>query len=392
MFLDKNTGIPTGFGVGNPPVGSAFSRFNFVEEKNYHQMLKLQGQPYNEDEINELQARILHKLRRHIFDFMGDGSTRENLGFQIVGDGSSNDFIIKGGVDPHPTGRSMRDAGRIFMDGYQIALFIETASRTTFTQQISDIDYTTLLADVPARAPDGALNTPAGGDRTDEVYLEFQLDEITNAEDPDLQNPAIAINTVRMAAKDWKIRVAEGGTTPETEFDAPSKLWIYRLKLAEIARFDGQAAINADDVTDFRLNRWWREHSENGRHLLSVPGFASTFYENQIRGSALDLEGNYHVKYDYDPTTRRLLRWKITDDGNDLTAVNFVAEGEHTYNAQGQIITSTSYYKDTTGEEAANSIKIVDSDVYSGVPSLLESEQRVVTFENHTFYQAPFDF
>jgi hypothetical protein len=390
MFLDKRTGIPPGFGAGNPPVGAGFSRFNFVEEKNYHQMLKLQGKPYNEDEVNELQARILHKLRRHVFDFMGDGSTRENLGFQIVGDGSANDFTIKGGAQPHPTGDSLRDAGRIFLDGFQIVLHVATATRTTFDQQIADIKYSDLLADVPARAPDGALSTPVGADRLDEVFLEFQMDEITNADDPDLQNPDIGINTVRMVAMDWKIRVAEGGTTPETEFDAVNKLWKYRLKLAELDRKDGQAAINANEVTDFRLNRWWKEHGPSGEHLLNVPGYTFQFFQNIVRAAGVGLDANFDIEYDYDATSGLLLRWKMTDDG--VLAVNFKGEGSYTYDSENNLTQAVSYFADTFGLEAQNAIKVTDDFVYSGVPKNLVSQSRVSIFEAHTFFQPPFDF
>ena len=195
-----------------------YSRFSFDETKKYFYMLKEQGVPVLDDEFNLLQEVNITYLRRLIEHLIGDGSN--NDGFKIVGTGATNDFTIK--------------AGKLVRDGW----LVDLAADTTYGGQPET---------------QAALTTPSGGDRTDEVYIDFWFEEIDSTEDSNIKDPTLATQTSCRLQLTWAVKVAEAGTTPAEYTDAQNKYhWIY--KLAVLNRLNADATITAAMVVDNRGN------------------------------------------------------------------------------------------------------------------------------------------
>lgn len=202
--------------------GGDYSRFSFDELKRYLMMLKEQGVPVLDDEFNLLQEILLTVIRRVVADSFGDGSVTN--GFLIAGTGASNNFTIKGGDG------TAGGAGRLYLSGYPIVL----AQDTTYAAQ---------------PIAQAALTTPSAN-RLDEVYIDAWLDEVDNSNDPAIIDPSMGIETSRRLKLLWKVKVAEGSTTPPAFVDG-NALPHYTLLLAKINR-TATAAINASMVVDKR--------------------------------------------------------------------------------------------------------------------------------------------
>jgi hypothetical protein len=192
----------------------SYSRFSYDETKRYVMVLKEQGVPLLDDEINAPQEMILTELRRSIKALVGDGSP--DAGFKIVGDGSVNDFNIS--------------AGTIFIDGWRLKL---TTGCKYSTQELTE----------------PGLTTPSVA-RTDKVYLDLYLDEVDDTDDSDIVDPVLLTRTSCRWKIYYAVKVAEGSTTPVSGNDVNNRYhWYY--KLATIAR-TATSAINAGMVTDER--------------------------------------------------------------------------------------------------------------------------------------------
>jgi hypothetical protein len=98
------------------------------------------------------------------------------------------------------------------------------------------------------------LSTPSGSDRTDEVYIDCYLSEISGDDDPDIKHTlGMKIETARRFKMIHTVIVVEGGVAPNppifTDADGNEHA---TLKIATIQRYDGVQAINDVDVTDNR--------------------------------------------------------------------------------------------------------------------------------------------
>ncbi len=193
-----------------------YSRFSYDEAKQYFYVLKEQGVPLLDDEINFLQEANITFIRRLISSLIGDGSA--DSGFKIDGTGATNDFTIK--------------AGNLVRDGWLVNL----ASDTTYGAQPQS---------------QAALTTPSGSNRTDEVYIDFWFEEIDNVEDSNIVDPVLTTRTSCRLQLTWAVKVAEGSTVPVEYTDGQNKYhWI--LKLATLNRLDADATITASMVVEER--------------------------------------------------------------------------------------------------------------------------------------------
>ena len=207
---------------------------NFDESLKYQVQLEIDGKGIYTPDPNESHFTNLTRVRRLIENLLGDVAIRE--AFKIVGTGASNDFNIVGGDD------TLLGALRFYLRGYEVLILGDT---TYATQQIDLND--SLVSAEPA------LNTPSGGDRTDEIYLEIGLEQVTGIEDPPSVPPSEGTsvsNRLRLMAK---VKVAEGSTTP-VDFQDGSGIDRHTVKLATLERFDGQDVINVADFTDVRIS------------------------------------------------------------------------------------------------------------------------------------------
>jgi hypothetical protein len=191
------------------------SRLSYDFAKNHIFLLKMKEKSLVDDEVNWLQASMLALLRQTSRLFFGEGSP--NSGLQIVGTGAVNDFTIK--------------AGHIMVDGWLVNL----AADTTYSAQA--------IAQV-------GLTTP-GIDRTDKVYLDVWLDEVTAVQDPTIVDPTLNTPTSTRLKFNWAIKVAEGGVVPADGLGA-GDLYHWYYHLATLSRLAGNTTITAGMVADAR--------------------------------------------------------------------------------------------------------------------------------------------
>ena len=274
------------------------SRNMYDENKRFASVIHQQGKPLVDADLNDSSDIIRNGLQRLIQKFIGDFCYDDS--FKIFGSGLDNDFTITGGDG------SNEGAGRILVGGNITFLLddrrykendnvectpvstaltetILTDSAGNFTLGGSDDNLVgrALVPDISqpgntytitantqntitvtgTMVTDGAeandhyrveLSTPSGADRTDEVYLDVYLDEISGDDDPDIKHTlGMTIETARRKKIIQNVFVAEGVTTPAYYIDYDGNQH-YTLKIATIERYDGQDAINIADITDCR--------------------------------------------------------------------------------------------------------------------------------------------
>ncbi len=275
------------------------SRSMYNEGKEYHQLIYQQGTPPVDADFNDSQQIVYHLLRRFIQRIIGDG-TSDN-GFKIVGSGLWNNFTIKGG------GGTVESSGNIVVDGRQCILLSDLEYEDETNLELTPVSTgitATVLSDSAANFTFGGaddnlagrvlmpditsplkiftivantqttitisgdmlsfdievgdhyivqLSTPSGGDRTDEVYLDCYLSEISGDDDEDIKHVlGVQIETARRFKMIHTIQVVQGGVTPNSIFIDADGNEHSILKIATIERYDGINAIEAVDITDNR--------------------------------------------------------------------------------------------------------------------------------------------
>lgn len=201
------------------PIGTGwsgnYSRSSYDPAKAYVMVLKEQGVPLLDDELNHMQLAQIDLLRKGFATICGDGAF--GTGLQVVGTGAINDFTIK--------------AGTLLVDGWMI----KTNGDITYnTQPIAQ-----------------ATLTMPGTNRTDEVYLEIWLDEINSIEDTSIVDPTLGTRTSCRLKLKWSVKVAEGTAVPASGLDVGSNTYYWRYRTATIYR-TAINTITAEMVTDRR--------------------------------------------------------------------------------------------------------------------------------------------
>lgn len=198
-----------------------FSRDTYDRIKHYVGVRLQQGVPLVDADWNEQEDIKKFELQAFLKWYVGSGVPRGNDGFRIRrAFGTTNDFIISGG-DGTPSG-----AGHCLVEGWDV-------------MNESDILYSSQDS-VPA------LTTPTT-DRTDTVYLDVWEREVDSAEDTDLVNPAIGLETCVRLKREWRVRVAEGANAPPA---APAGHAFYVL--ATLNRPASVDTITNSHITDRR--------------------------------------------------------------------------------------------------------------------------------------------
>lgn len=86
--------------------------------------------------------------------------------------------------------------------------------------------------------------TPTGGDRTDYLYVQAELKEVSATDDPNLVNPDVGKATIGHIRLSFEFKKQEGGSVPS----APAGF--YNVTIATIERYSGQATIANGDITN----------------------------------------------------------------------------------------------------------------------------------------------
>jgi hypothetical protein len=211
-----------------------FSRDTFDRLKHYVSVRLQQGVPVVDADSNEESDIRRYELQAFLKWFVGEGVPQGNDGFRIEAVADANDFTIKGG-DGTPDG-----AGRCLVDGWDVI----NESDLRYTGQAL---FDTTLASTLGVAALTSLNAPASN-RTDTVYLDVWEREVDSAEDTDLINPPIGIETCVRIKREWVVRVAENAPAPP-----PSSPGHVHYPLAHLNRAGGETVIAADQIEDLRL-------------------------------------------------------------------------------------------------------------------------------------------
>lgn len=164
------------------------SRDSFDESKRYIKLIKQQGTPAVDSELNELQDIRRYELLRLIAFLFADRTFQNAAtgfyGFEILESQSSpvNSFTIK--------------AGAALVNGERV-------------NNSADIEYT-------AQETAATLTPPNSGTRNDIIYLHVFYDEVGIAEDSNLAlvTPNGSIETSKRLVQKWLVKVVEGSTMP----------------------------------------------------------------------------------------------------------------------------------------------------------------------------------
>lgn len=335
----------------------SISRNTFDSTKRYLKVIKQQGTPGVDSEVNELQD-ILKGEMRGTFALVQDNRSFLNSGTGYYGfwiaekvGGNSNNFTVK--------------AGELMVDGYRVLLQ-------------ADIDYTAQLSFT-------SLTPPVSGTRVDEVYAEVSEEEIGVAQDVNiaLQTASGQIETSKRLQQTILVKVAAGSSTPAS--DATYK----RLLLARITR-DTSAQITDSMIT-------------NLAHLADAPLTPSrvtveTGYDEQNIQSTVNLGFSYtrvrssFVKADWGDagtgtggsgtfvkTANRVGAWTtnewigftlVDSDGNEFVVISNTAD---TLTVNGTPATG-----DFTVGSNADEYVVVLVPVINGVIQWARAQQRVI--------------
>lgn len=257
--------------------------------KQYAYGLYQQGKELADADVNDSRKLLYEKMRNFLELFSGDSVFFDDA-FAVLADGSNNDFpmgagsgYVKGheayqglGANYVNLGATQEDvnlhsvstlltatvltdssmnwavnelAGRVLVpnitDGSTFSILSNTATTITVAGDMT----------VPASAGDPYLvkmSTPVGSNRTDTVWLNVYLDEISAVDDPYLNHNLGSGIELDRRVKVRTIVMVEQGTVAYADYTDADGLDHYMVKLATIQRYDGVDAIALVDVTDER--------------------------------------------------------------------------------------------------------------------------------------------
>ncbi len=166
-----------------------FSRNTFDQTKNYVAVRLEQGVPLVDADWNELEDVTRTEIYEALRSAAANVASRGGLDVSVAG---ANDLFIS--------------AGRAVIDGHPMRLW---NALQYSTQRYANA--ATAAADGVAQA--APLTQPAGA-RTDCVYLDTFEREVTSAEDANLINGAIGLETSTRLKREVVLRVAQGASAP----------------------------------------------------------------------------------------------------------------------------------------------------------------------------------
>jgi hypothetical protein len=215
-----------------------------------------QGVPIVDADWNELEDIRKFELRAFLKWFVGNGTPQGNDGFRVEGTALSNDFTIRSGVPAPPGGLGnlevgLQHLGRCIVDGLDVVIQ-EDMNFSTQPLHTSQPGSTALAArlGVPQIQP----LTPPVANGTVTAYLDVWERLVTTMEDPSLVHPGLGTESCARLKREWAVRVRNSTSAP-VRGDADFITGHSYYALANIARRNGDAHVNAADVQDLREMR-----------------------------------------------------------------------------------------------------------------------------------------
>jgi hypothetical protein len=210
-----------------------------------------QGVPILDADVNEREDIRQFELRAFLKWFVRDGVPEGNEGFRIEGTSLSNDFMIKAGAPPVPSGTSSGDkglgyVGRCLVDGQDV--IIE-----------NDIQYTKqpLTSQAEADRLGVPVVRPQPTTRPHHLYLDVWTRIVTTVEEPGLVQPGLGTETCVRRKREWVVRArtqtpAKPGAPKPGEDEYKTDHSYYAL--AVVARRTS-GVVTGNDVADLRERR-----------------------------------------------------------------------------------------------------------------------------------------
>jgi hypothetical protein len=189
-----------------------------------------QGVPLRDEDLNLLGDLVLAAARIVAAGYIGNGVAAGRDGFRIRGEDLDNDLAIRAGAGGA--------AGSCLVDGVEVV--VEEPLRYGEQDDVDDLT-----------APSGAQPNP----RTDIVFLDVWLADVSSDDDVTLNNPAdVGVQTSTRIRPTWRVRVAEGSdVTPGAALPMPEPAVGHaHYPLARLVRPRDEVRITADMVTDLR--------------------------------------------------------------------------------------------------------------------------------------------
>jgi uncharacterized protein DUF6519 len=207
-----------------------FSRDTFDPSKQYTGVRLQQGVPLVDADWNELQDVIRQELYDSLGTIWGAWDDAIFPGYE----GESSFVVFGAGVNDLGIG-----GGTALVEGRVVSAYLAG----TYASQPWIDPKAAAEAGIEPIPP---MTTPRA-DRTDVVYLDVWDREVNSAEDPDIVNPVIGIETSVRLKREFCFRVAEGRRNPPA---APRGHRFMRIAL--LHRTAGSATVAEKEIEDVR--------------------------------------------------------------------------------------------------------------------------------------------
>ena len=265
--------------MSQPYVGNYSYSINDLEtsSKKRYLMAGQKGKPVLDEELSEVNFRNFD-LKRRIWERNAGDAALGRDSFEIVQSSTTtvSNFTIKGGT--------AEDPAVLFIQGYPLLLFGDIEyNQQNNTGALTDDDYTETL--IPG------ISTPTS-DRTDTVYVDCYLAEVSSETGSEYQDPAIkdavlGLQTANRFRIVQDIRVEEGSTTIPIDGVDGNGIYHRYYKLAELDRHNGVPDIYTADITDMRTVTTSLKEISNGYGDIHV--------RNAIVDNDLDVHGTLTI-------------------------------------------------------------------------------------------------
>lgn len=226
-----------------------FSRDTFHPEKGYVGVRLQQGVPLVDADWNEQNDVIRQEVYDGLSAVVTSGVPR------IDPHGGESAFRVAPGNTPNDLSFL---AGSAVVAGRSLRMPVRW---TAYSAQPWTDPGRAAHDDVAVLPP---LTTPAA-DRSDLVYLDVWEREVGRAEDPEIVNPVIGVETAVRLKREAAVRVAEGSAALPV---APAGHWF--MPLAMLHRTAGEAMIKGLDIEERRA---FLAAGPGLRHMSFIPGF-----------------------------------------------------------------------------------------------------------------------
>jgi hypothetical protein len=257
----------------------SYSPEMYNEDKRYYLLQAQQLSGLTDAELRDMHKMSNTYIRRFIQEQVGDGAI--DTGFKIVQHptDNTNNFLITGGDGTNP--------GVLFLNGYRLFLNNSIGYKDqTNSGSLTDAAFTETT--LPA------LTVPYPSDRTDYVYIDFHLGEVSADGSSEYYDISLKDSTVGLPSQNrlrivQDVKVSEGSLYPSNYSDGSVQHYTYPL--AKICRPFSQSTILNSYITDLRTVT--KTVSELNQILFSGDSTNIVLPANSVTPDKLNIGSDY---------------------------------------------------------------------------------------------------